>query len=132
MPVLGICRGLQVLNVVRGGTLIQHLPDLVGDAHKPVPGSFGPRHPVTLAPGTALSSALGVEPCVTTHHHQAAERLGRDVEAIGWSQDGVVEAIALRDVNWAYGVQWHPEAGPDQALFDAFVAAARMDLTTPY
>ena len=139
LPLLGICRGLQVLNVARGGTLHQHLPALVGhDGHAPVPGGFG-SHPVRVAPGSRLAGLLGDpgetdEFGVPTHHHQAIDRLGEGLTATAWTADGVIEAVELAaparnghaaDASWfAMAVQWHPEAGADPRLFRALVAAA--------
>jgi putative glutamine amidotransferase len=136
---LGICRGLQVLNVARGGTLHQHLPDLVGhDGHSPVSGGYG-SHPVTVAPGSRLAAVLGhpgaeQEILVPTHHHQAVDRLGEGLTATAWTADGLVEAVEFgvaepsrrgRDEpGFVLAVQWHPEAGQDQRLFHALVAAA--------
>jgi putative glutamine amidotransferase len=128
LPVLGICRGLQVINVARGGTLHQHLPDLVGHAgHGPTPGAYG-SHPVRVTPGSNLAGVLGRTELdgVPTHHHQAIDRLGDGLTAVAWTPDGVIEAVEL-DVPgcpFALAVQWHPEAGSDPALFRALVAAA--------
>jgi gamma-glutamyl-gamma-aminobutyrate hydrolase PuuD len=132
LPFLGICRGLQVLNVARGGTLHQHLPALVGhDGHAPVPGSYG-SHLVTVAPGSRLAGLLGdpgplAEFPVPTHHHQAIDRLGAGLTATAWTADGVIEAVELTapERGFAMAVQWHPEAGDDPRLFRALVAAAR-------
>ncbi len=131
VPVLGICRGLQVINVACGGTLHQHLPDVVGhDGHSPVPGGYG-RHEVTVAPGTRLAAILGrtdlsdrLAAVVPTHHHQGISRLGSGLAGAG---DGVVEAVepSSAAAPFLIGVQWHPEAGDDDSLFRALVAAAR-------
>jgi putative glutamine amidotransferase len=128
LPVLGICRGMQVINVARGGNLHQHLPVVVGhDGHAPVPGAFG-SHPVRVAPGSRLAAILGRgETDVPTHHHQAVDRLGQGLTATAWTADGTIEAFEL-DVGespFVLAVQWHPEAGDDPSLFDALVAAAR-------
>jgi putative glutamine amidotransferase len=136
---LAICRGMQVLNVARGGTLHQHLPDLVGhDGHSPIAGGYG-SHLVKIAPGSRLAGVLGRpgpqdEIPVPTHHHQAVDRLGAGLIATAWTADGVIEAIEFaaaepngpgRDGSgFALAVQWHPEAGQDQRLFRALVAAA--------
>ncbi len=137
IPVLGICRGMQVMNVALGGTLIQHLPDVVGhDGHSPVPGAMG-EHKVTVDPASRLAGLLGArgragDPgaavAVPTHHHQAVDRLAPGLVATAWAEDGIVEAVELADPSahpFAYGVQWHPEAGDDPGLFRALVAAAR-------
>jgi putative glutamine amidotransferase len=132
LPLLGICRGLQVINVALGGTLHQHLPDLVGDdSHSPEQAGYG-AHKVSVAPATRLAQILGrSEAAVPTHHHQAIDRLGRDLVATAWSDDGVIEAVEFASgcqldsaAPFMIGVQWHPEAGDDLSLFTALVAAA--------
>lgn len=123
LPLLGICRGMQVLNVALGGDLVQHLPDAVGATlHCPTVGVHG-RHTVMLAAGSALHAVLGDTAEVATYHHQAVARLGADLVATGWADDGVVEAIELPNRTWVAGVQWHPEAFAGEPLFAAFVAA---------
>jgi len=133
LPVLGICRGLQVLNVTQGGSLHQHLPDLVGhEGHSPEPGGYG-THEVCVAPGSRLASILGrtdltdhLPVVVPTHHHQAIERLGDGLSATAWATDGTIEAVELDPARhpFAVAVQWHPEAGEDPSLFRALAAAA--------
>lgn len=125
LPFLGVCRGLQVLNVALGGTLHQHLPDVVGHAgHSPAPGEFG-HLPVTAAPGSRLAEVLGDGEIDAAHyHHQAACELGDGLVACATSEDGTVEAVELAGHPFALAVQWHPEAGPESHLFDALVAAA--------
>ncbi len=137
LPVLGICRGLQVINVARGGSLHQHLPDVVGHAgHAPVPGTFG-SHPVHVAPASKLGAILGHEevdvPISTpTHHHQAVDRLGEGLTATAWAKDGTIEAFELgAGDSFIMAVQWHPEAGDDPSLFRALVAAARDRAAAP-
>jgi putative glutamine amidotransferase len=126
MPILAICRGLQVLNVALGGDLVQHLPDVVGhDGHCPVPGRHG-RHPVRTAPGTRVAALLGPEAEVATYHHQAVGRLGAGLAATGWAADGTVEAvegIEAEAARWVVGVQWHPEVHDGGELFAGFVVA---------
>ena len=133
LPVLAICRGLQILNVSRGGTLQQHLPDTVGhDGHRAAPGAFG-THPVRIAPGSRLAAILGPPPAggelqldVPTAHHQAIGRLGAGLVATAWADDGTIEAAELPDPDeFLIAVQWHPEAGTDPRLFGALVRAAR-------
>jgi putative glutamine amidotransferase len=127
LPVLGICRGLQVINVVLGGTLIQHLPDVVGhDGHSPEESRHG-SHKVSVASESLLAQLLGrTEADVPTHHHQAAGRLGDGLVATAWADDGTVEAVELAEpASFMMAVQWHPEAGEDPSLFDALIAAAR-------
>jgi putative glutamine amidotransferase len=123
VPVLAICRGMQVLNVALGGSLRQHLPDQVGsDLHCPTVGVHG-RHEVVAAPGSALAKIIGERADVATYHHQSVDRLGADLVATGWAEDGVVEAVELPGREWVLGVQWHPEAFAGGPLFEAFVAA---------
>jgi putative glutamine amidotransferase len=134
LPVLGVCRGMQLLNVARGGTLCQHLPDDAG--HAPVPGTFG-SHAVRVAAGTRLAGILGANGDgvdVPTAHHQAVDRLGEGLVATAWAADGVIEAVepgAAGDP-FLLAVQWHPEAGTDPRVIEALVAAAsaRMSLYT--
>jgi gamma-glutamyl-gamma-aminobutyrate hydrolase PuuD len=124
LPLLAICRGAQVLNVALGGTLDQHLPDVVGNqAHLPEPGAFG-AVTVRLAPGSTVAAILGAEVKVPCYHHQSLRRLGRDVEAVGWADDGTIEAAVVAGRRFAVAVQWHPEEGDDPRLFRALVAAA--------
>jgi putative glutamine amidotransferase len=128
LPLLGICRGMQVLNVALGGTLVQHLPDDVGHTdHRRSLGSFdNADHDVRLAPGSLAARVAG-ETCHATksHHHQGVDELGEGVVASGWSVlDELVEAIELPDRRWALGVQWHPEADPRSRVVAAFAAEA--------
>jgi len=131
VPLLGICRGLQVLNVALGGTLHQHLPDLVGhEGHSPVAGGYG-THQVKAAPDSRLAGILGPaasgEFPVPTHHHQSIDRLGAGLVATAWAADGTIEAAELpgSEPGFTLAVQWHPEAGDDPSLFGALIAAAR-------
>ena len=125
LPLLAICRGAQVLNVALGGTLDQHLPALVGhDGHLPEPAVLGATR-VRLAPGTPVSAILGAEVKVPCYHHQSIRRLGRDMTAAGWADDGTIEAAVVTGRLFAVAVQWHPEDGDDPRLFRALVAAAR-------
>ena len=131
MPTLAICRGHQVLNVALGGTLEQHLAP--GPVLHGVPGVAGGScaHAARVQEGSKLATALrATTATVSSQHHQAIDKLGADLEAVAWADDGVVEGIelALPD-QWVIGVQWHPEdtAGTDavqQRLFDAFVTEA--------
>jgi len=124
MPVLGVCRGMQVLAVALGGTLIQHLPDVVGtESHRPILGVHG-RHEVRLADGSRISEWLGPHTEVATYHHQAVDQLPDALEANGWSTDGTIEAFEVCDMTWAIGVQWHPEVHDGLALFSQFVQAS--------
>ncbi|MFC4589323.1 gamma-glutamyl-gamma-aminobutyrate hydrolase family protein [Sphaerisporangium corydalis] len=125
LPFLGICRGLQVLNVSLGGSLHQHLPDVVGHAgHSPAPGEFG-HLPVRLEPGSRVADALGTAKAEAAHyHHQAADRLGDGLVVTATCEDGTVEAVELPGRPFALAVQWHPEAGQEGHLFEALVTAA--------
>ena len=134
LPVLGVCRGMQLVNVARGGTLCQHLPNDAG--HTPAPGTFG-SHPVRIAAGTRLAGILGTNGDgvdVPTAHHQAVDRLGEGLVATAWAEDGVIEAVEPGTAGdpFLLAVQWHPEAGADPRLIGALVAAAavRMSLYT--
>ncbi|MEV4613598.1 gamma-glutamyl-gamma-aminobutyrate hydrolase family protein [Kitasatospora sp. NPDC049258] len=126
LPVLGICRGMQLLNVVRGGSLLQHLPDLVRhEGHAGGPNSYG-RHLVRPVPGTLLSGLLP-EPgvVVPTSHHQAVDRLGERLTVCARAEDGTVEAVEdSTGAGFVLGVQWHPEQGEDLRVMQALVGAA--------
>jgi putative glutamine amidotransferase len=125
MPVLAVCRGSQVLNVALGGDLVQHLPDVLGhDEHKHTPGEYAD-HDVTLEPGTRLEALLGDHAPVKSHHHQGFGRLGSGLREAARAHDGTLEALEDPSHRFALGVLWHPEAGEDQRLFEAFVAEAR-------
>ncbi len=125
LPVLAICRGMQLFNVLYGGTLHQHLPDLLGHTgHRETHGVFS-SHEVRLQPGSKLASLLGEQVEVRSSHHQGLEQLGRGVEAVGWAEDGAIEAIEDPTARFALGVLWHPEAAEDTALFEALVNEAR-------
>jgi len=127
MPLLGICRGMQLLNVALGGTLDQHLPDSVGnEVHRAVGGTFGEHH-VRLAPDSLACRAAGIEGFVVwSHHHQGVEQVGEGLRVSGWSvDDDLIEAIELPEKRFALGVVWHPEEDPDSQLIAALVEAAR-------
>jgi putative glutamine amidotransferase len=124
MPVLAICRGSQVLNVARGGDLVQHLPDVVGDEkHKHTPGVFAD-HEVDLIPETRVQGILGDRAPVKSHHHQGYGRLGQGLRQAARADDGTIEALEDPARRFAVGVLWHPEAGEDFALFEALVEEA--------
>ncbi|WP_374195703.1 gamma-glutamyl-gamma-aminobutyrate hydrolase family protein, partial [Streptomyces sp. MBT53] len=124
LPLLGICRGMQLLNVAVGGTLVQHI-----DGHAKTPGVFG-RHPVKPVPGTLYATAVPEETSVPTFHHQAVDRLGAGLVVSAWAEDGTVEAVELPSADWVLGVQWHPEMGEDLRVMRALVAASAVATTT--
>lgn len=131
MPVLAICRGLQLLNVARGGTLVQDLPrERPSDVdHRQKPAGSTPTHDVRLQAGSATAAHLGVRAArVNSFHHQAVDVLGRGLRAVGWAPDGVVEALEATDRRFTVAVQWHAESmvhAPEQArLVAAFADAA--------
>lgn len=121
IPVLGICRGMQLLNVALGGTLIQHI-----DGHCGPPGTTGilGEHLVTPVPGTRYASVVAEASVVPTYHHQAVDRLAPSLSASAHAADGTVEAVELPGPQWVLGVQWHPEMGDDLRVTRALVAAA--------
>jgi putative glutamine amidotransferase len=124
-PTLAICRGLQVLNVARGGTLHQHLPDLVGHTgHSPTAGEYA-WHGVAVEKDSQLAKILAGHAVQTaSHHHQAIAQLGRGLRVVAHADDGTIEAVEDPDLDYLIGVQWHPEVGEDLSLFAALVAAA--------
>jgi putative glutamine amidotransferase len=125
LPLLAICRGMQLLNVLLGGTLIQHVPDVPGaQAHQLGLGLFAERE-VRTAPESAVGALLGPAVTVDCHHHQALDRIARGVTPCAWAEDGLVEAVEVPGRRFCLGVQWHPEAGDDRRLFAALVGAAR-------
>jgi putative glutamine amidotransferase len=128
LPLLGVCRGMQVMAVAAGAVLEQHLPDVVGhDAHSPTPGRYS-THPVTVVPGTRLAALVGQVPSdVPTYHHQAVrpESLaGCGYVPAAWHEDGTLEAMEDPTGRFRLGVQWHAEEGGGSPVVDAFVMAA--------
>jgi len=130
MPLLCICRGMQVLNVVCGGTLHAHLPERFGErvAHR-LPPRLTSRHAVRIEPQSRVAAMLGadeVEAC--SWHHQAIDRMGQGLRAVAWAADDVIEAVEHTAHPWCIGVQWHPEMqldeAPQRGLFAALVTAA--------
>jgi gamma-glutamyl-gamma-aminobutyrate hydrolase PuuD len=122
LPVLAICRGVQVLNAARGGDLVQHLPEVVGhEEHRAVPGQWS-EHGVRVDPSSKVPAVDGT---VRSHHHQGLGRIGEGLREVAWADDGTVEAVEDPDKRFVVGVLWHPEAGADQVLFDRLVEEAR-------
>ena len=123
LPVLGICRGLQIMAVAEGGTLEQHLPDVVGDTrHREAPGTFN-EHGARFAAGSLAAAVVGAqELVVNSSHHQAVADAGR-LTVTGWSDDGTVETAEDPSGRFVLGVQWHPEAADDPAVSDRVFAA---------
>ena len=130
MPMLGICRGMQLLNVVCGGSLVQHLPDVVQpDVHAGSPGMYG-EHAVRPVPGTLLGNLLPEsELVVPTFHHQAVARLGENLRVSALAPDGTIEAVEGN--GFTLGVQWHPEQGEDLRVMQGLVRAATAARTLP-
>ncbi len=124
MPILAICRGCQVLNVELGGTLHQHLPDVVGNLdHRSAPMVFGDVDVATV-PGTIAASVFGATTTVRCSHHQSIRDLGRGLVATAHAADGVIEAAELPSARFLLAVQWHPEEGMDRRPFETLVESA--------
>lgn len=137
IPVLGICRGLQVINVALGGTLIQHLPDVVGsEAYQPGPAIYGSGE-IDVDPDSRLASILGTErQSVPVYHHQGLDRVGEGARVTARTTDGVIQALELSELEdagcYALAVQWHPEEQrQDRRLFTSLVAAAAAHRDAP-
>jgi putative glutamine amidotransferase len=139
LPIFGICRGAQALNVARGGTLHQHLPAITDHSvdHRQTAPGWEETHELWIEPTSRLSRILGTDtPLVNSFHHQAVDRLGRGLRAVAWAPDGTVEGIEDMSEHFVLGVQWHAETldrpgQPHPRLFAALVAAAsgeRLDL----
>jgi putative glutamine amidotransferase len=125
LPVLAICRGMQILNVLGGGDLHQHLPELVGhEGHRETPGVFS-EHEVRLDPATRVGALIGPTASVKSSHHQGLQTVGKGFDIAGRAEDGSIEAIEDPRRRFALGVLWHPEEGEDKRLFEALVEEAR-------
>jgi putative glutamine amidotransferase len=124
LPVLGVCRGMQVLAVAAGGSLHQHLPDVLGhEKHRPAPGVYG-SHPATFSPGSRIAALMGADVEIDCYHHQGVADPG-SLTVTGRTDDGLPEAVEDPGRRFVLGVQWHPEVRRDKRLFGALVTAAR-------
>lgn len=134
LPVLAICRGMQLLNVHCGGTLHQHLPEVTGsDGHCPQAAAFAlGRQRLDLAPGSRIAEVLGGAPEVACHHHQAVDRIGAGLAATAWAPDGTIEAIEVTGHRFAVGVQWEAGHTEDDRLHRALAHAAALSGTERY
>jgi putative glutamine amidotransferase len=123
LPFLGICRGLQIMAVSAGGTLIQHLPDVTKLNHRPAPAKFV-EHGARFKPGSLISKILeGNEMVVNSSHHQAVDKPGK-LTITGWAEDDTIEVLEDETKDFSLGVQWHPEMTDDKRLFKALIAKA--------
>jgi gamma-glutamyl-gamma-aminobutyrate hydrolase PuuD len=126
IPLLAICRGLQLLNVALGGTLHQHVPDVVGNTDHRVQVGQMASNSMLIDPDSSLGAILGSQAMGLCHHHQAIDRVGGPLRVVARAGDGTVEAVEIPGHSFAVGVQWHPEDNPDDdRIFEAFVAATR-------
>jgi putative glutamine amidotransferase len=125
LPFLAIGRGLHILNIARGGTLIQHLPDRLGnESHRPDPIKLT-THDVQVSAASKLGRALGGAAHVPAAHHQAINRIGNGLLTVAWTEDQVIEAVELQGHRFGIGVQWNPEDGDDLRLLEALVTATK-------
>ncbi|MDT0456434.1 gamma-glutamyl-gamma-aminobutyrate hydrolase family protein [Streptomyces sp. DSM 41527] len=123
-PLLGICRGMQLMNIACGGTLVQHLPDVVGhEGHAVRPGTFS-EHSIRIVDGSRLATVISDKVAVPTYHHQAVDKVGRGLRVSAHAEDGTVEAVESECGAFAIGVEWHPEMGDDLRVMRALVDAA--------
>lgn len=124
LPVLGVCRGMQLINIVHGGDLIQHLPHQVGtDNHRIQRGTFH-CHDVRIEPESILGATLGEQASVPSHHHQAPGRIGKGLRATAWAEDGTVEGLEATGRQFVVGVLWHPEESSNRTLLACLVQEA--------
>lgn len=125
LPVLGICRGLQVLNVALGGTLVQHLPDVIGSTRYSYGNATFADNPVLTEPGTRIGGMLGPSLIVKSYHHQAINHLAPGLTVSARGDDRIIQAVDIDALSFGVAVQWHPEETPDDLrLFSALVDAA--------
>ena len=123
LPVLGVCRGIQVLAVAAGGSLHQHLPDVLGhEKHRPAPGVYG-EHEARFTPGSRIAALMGDDLAIHCYHHQGVADAGA-LTVTGHTEDGLIEAVEDPARRFVLGVQWHPEVVRDRRLFGALVQAA--------
>ncbi|MEV0899044.1 gamma-glutamyl-gamma-aminobutyrate hydrolase family protein [Actinoplanes sp. NPDC049802] len=128
LPLLGVCRGMQLLTVAAGGTLHQHLPDVLGhEKHRPGPGVYGSQS-AEFAVGSRIAELMGDDLTINCFHHQGVADPG-SLTVTGWAADGLPEAVEDPDRRFVLGVQWHPEVGRDRRLFGALVTAATKEST---
>ncbi len=131
VPVLAVCRGMEMLNVVRGGTLEQHLPDVTTGVEHKVASNTYVTHEVSIKPDSILGGLLGESADVPSRHHQAPDVVGDGLVEVAWAPDDTIEGIEDPSKRFAVGVLWHPEEGGDPALFAALVEAARENGNAP-
>ncbi len=125
LPLLGICRGLQVLNVALGGTLVQHLPDVIGSSRYSYGNATFADNPVITVPGTRIGGMLGESLTVKSYHHQAINHLADGLTVSARGDDGIIQAVDIDGMSFGVAVQWHPEETPDDLrLFAALIEAA--------
>jgi putative glutamine amidotransferase len=123
LPILGVCRGMQLLAVAAGGRLHQHLPEVLGhEKHRPAPGVYG-RHEVSLTPGSRIAALMGDDLGIYCYHHQGVADPGT-LTVTGRTEDGLIEAVEDPAHRFVLGVQWHPEVVRDERLFGAVIGAA--------
>lgn len=126
LPFLGICRGAQVLNVSLGGTLLQHLPEIVGSDRYNIGGGNFNEVPVAVVPETELAELIGAGVSAKVYHHQAIDRLADGLTVSARSDDGIIQGVELRSVPFGVAVQWHPEESTDDIrLFEGLTEAAK-------
>lgn len=124
LPVLGVCRGMQLLAVAAGGSLHQHLPDVLGhEKHRPAPAVYG-EHDASFVPGSRIAGLMGDDLAIRCFHHQGVTDAGK-LTVTGRAEDGLIEAVEDPSRRFVLGVQWHPEVIRDERLFGALVGAAR-------